>query len=119
MSAWDGYPDVNPVRSYVITGGRAHPTRNTVRPESIVSAADGKQQLPGGAGTQERALLQMCRRPLSVAEAAVHLQLPVSVVRVLVSDLVDKGVVRVSGGESSRPGLNVLQEVLHALENLA
>lgn len=63
----------SPVRAYVVTGGRAAPTRNTIRPETLVIAASPAKPLPLSASRTERALLGMCRRLLSLAEAAVHL----------------------------------------------
>src|SRR5215467_3496622 len=81
----------SPVRPYVVTGGRVAPTRNTVRPETLVIAASPEKPLPLSASRTERALLGICRRLLSLAEAAVHLGLPVSVVMVVTSDLIDSG----------------------------
>jgi hypothetical protein len=104
MSVHDGEYHDRPVRPYVITGGRTQPSRNTIRPETLLVAAQAEQQLPVSASTEERALLRMCRRLLSLVEAAAHLELPVSVVSVVASDLVDDGylAMRTSGDEVSR-----------------
>jgi uncharacterized protein DUF742 len=120
-----------PVRPYVVTGGRVRPSRNSIRPETLLIATDARKSLPVSASTEERALLRMCRRLLSLVEAAVHLQLPVSVVSVVASDLVDAGFLairastsdfpdgmpRAKGGDpaSTRPDRQVLQEVLDGL----
>lgn len=106
MSFQGGEYHDRPVRPYVITGGRTRPSRNTIRPETLLVAAGAAQQyLPVSASTEERALLRMCRRLLSLVEAAAHLELPVSVVSVVASDLVDAGylAMRTSGDEASRP----------------
>jgi hypothetical protein len=127
FSGFDEFPDPRPVPSYVVTGGRARPTRNTMRPETLlVATADGRQ-LPVTASSETRALLKMCRRLLSLVEAAAYLRLPVSVVVVVACDLVDEGFLRVSGefpsgagrARPGRPDLDLLEEVLHGLRRLA
>lgn len=132
MSGPDDYHD-HPVRLYVVTGGRARPSRNTIRPETLLVVADTDRQLPISASSEERKLLRMCRRLLSLVEAAVHLELPVSAVSVVASDLIDAGflTVRGSSGEpasgaqaepqalrSPRPDRDLLQEVLDGLRKL-
>jgi uncharacterized protein DUF742 len=134
MSAFgrfDEFPDPRPVPSYVVTGGRARPTRNTMRPETLLVAVGDGKQLPVTASSEKRALLKMCRRLLSLVEAAAYLRLPVSVAVVVACDLVDEGFLRVSGefpsGTDSplpdtrpgRPDLDLLEEVLHGLRKLA
>jgi hypothetical protein len=129
----DDYHD-RPVRPYVVTGGRVRPSRNMVRPETLLIATGAGKPLPVSASSEERALLRMCRRLLSLVEAAVHLELPVSVVSVVASDLIDAGflAVRASTGEPpsgvaharprglapARPDRQLLQEVLDGLLNL-
>jgi Protein of unknown function (DUF742) len=133
MSGRDEYHD-RPVRLYVVTGGRARPSRNTIRPETLLIAADADRQLPVSASTEERELLRMCRRLLSLVEAAVHLDLPVSVVSVVASDLIDGGFLTVRGSSeeppsggaqadrdefaSARPDRELLKEVLDGLRKL-
>lgn len=132
--SFQGEYRVRPVRSYVVTGGRVRPSRNTIRPETLLIATGAGKPLPVSASSEERALLQMCRRLLSLVEAAVHLELPVSVVSVVASDLIDAGflAVRTSPGEPSsgaaharpddpvpaRPDRQLLKEVLDGLLNL-
>ncbi|MFD7707012.1 DUF742 domain-containing protein [Streptomyces sp. NPDC059786] len=128
------------VRTYVVTEGRAYPSRNTLEADTLVLAADeeapgdrvasGDQEEPGDAGQaagrspvtalgpEKRRLLALCGPgALSVAEAAGRLGLPVSVTKVLVADLVDSGalVVRppVPPAEAADP--RILQEVLDGL----
>jgi Protein of unknown function (DUF742) len=133
MSGHDEYHD-RPVRLYVVTGGRARPSRNTIRPETLLIAADTNRQLPVSASTEERELLRMCHRLLSLIEAAVHLDLPVSVVSVVASDLIDAGFLTVRGSSeepscggaqaepdelvSARPDRKLLREVLDGLRKL-
>lgn len=132
MSGQGKYRD-RPVRPYVVTGGRARPSRNTIRPETLLVVADADRPLPVSASSEERVLLRMCHRLLSLVEAAVHLELPVSVVSVVASDLIDAGFLagRTSvdeplpgagwpgGPAPRRPDRDLLQEVLNGLRKLA
>jgi len=108
----------SPVRSYVVTGGRAAPTRNTVRPETLVIAASPGKPLPVTASRTERALLGMCRQLLSLAEAAVHLELPASVVMVVASDLIDSGHLVVRTPTDEPVNRDLLKELLNGLRKL-
>lgn len=133
MSSFDEYPQVRPVRPYVVTGGRARPTRNTIRPETLLIAAPGGRDLPVTASSEERMLLRMCHQLLSLVEVAAHMRLPVSVVGVVASDLVDAGFLamrvsdelspgtdrpRAESPRSTRPSRELLQEVLNGLGKL-
>jgi Protein of unknown function (DUF742) len=108
------------VRPYVVTAGRARPSRNTLRPETLLVAVDTDQPLGVTASREERALLRMCARLLSLAEAATYLGLPVSVVSVIAADLVDAGYLTAgfAGPTAARPGRELLQEVLDGLRRL-
>lgn len=116
---WDRqeYRD-RPVRRYVVTGGRAHPSRNTIRPETLLVARPGAR-LPTTAGREQRELLEMCRGVLSLAEAAAHLRQPASVTLVLASDLIDSGHLSIQSVSSS--GLTqteILEKLLAGLKKL-
>ncbi|HEY1702037.1 MAG TPA: DUF742 domain-containing protein [Trebonia sp.] len=133
MSSFDEYPHVRPVRPYVVTGGRARPTRNTIRPEMLLIAAPGGKELPVTASSEERALLRMCHQLLSLVEVAAHMRLPVSVTGVVASDLVDAGFLTMrltdeppsdadrplaGSPRPTRPSRDLLQEVLNGLDKL-
>jgi len=109
----------HPVRQYVITSGRAHPSRNTIRPETLLRA-EPEVPTPVTAGRQARALLEMCRGVLSLAEAAAHLSLPVSLVVVVASDLVDSGhlSIRSAPPRHAPPDRDLLEKVLNGLRKL-
>lgn len=109
----------HPVRPYVITSGRAHPSRNTIRPETLLRV-DPDMPVPVSAGRQERALLEVCSGVLSLAEAAAHLKLPVSLVVVIASDLVDSGhlSIRSAPPRHALPDRDLLEKVLNGLRKL-
>lgn len=78
------------VRPYVVTDGRAFPSRNTLDLVTMVVA--GEDLTLAGLGPEKRRVVELCRPgALSVAEVAGHLALPVSVTKVLVADLMDSG----------------------------
>ncbi|MFY1674809.1 DUF742 domain-containing protein [Plantactinospora sp. WMMB334] len=108
------------LRPYVLTRGRARPSRNTIGVDTLLIATGPAPPLPISAGRQERALLAMCRGLLSLVEVAARLELPVSVVRVLASDLVDSGhlTARAGSPRSAQPSTELLQEVLNGLRAL-
>ncbi|KWX01399.1 hypothetical protein LI90_2427 [Carbonactinospora thermoautotrophica] len=67
------------------------------------------------------AILDLCRqRPLSVAEIAAYLDLPVSVVKILLGDLLDNAmiVVRTSAPMANGPDLSVLEAVIDGIRKL-
>jgi hypothetical protein len=112
----DYTPPVVPL--YVITGGRADPGRNTLRPETLLralpAAADAATVTP-----EQLALLRMCRGVLSLSEAAAHLNMPISVVRVLASALMDTGLLTAGTvTPDAAPSTDILREVLNGLRNL-
>jgi hypothetical protein len=119
MSESDGYRD-RAVRPYVVTAGRARPSRNIIRPETLLIATDPDRAPPVSATREERAMLRMCQRLLSLAEAAAHLDLPVSVVAVVASDLVDAGRLAARSGvpQAAGPDRRVLEKVLDGLRRL-
>lgn len=104
------------VRSYVVTGGRSHPTRNTL---DLVTLLIGTGDLPlSGLTPEARRVTELCRPgALSLAEVAGRLSLPVSVTKVLVADLMDSGhIVTRAPVPAARPSdARILQEVLDGL----
>ncbi|MDH2389001.1 MULTISPECIES: DUF742 domain-containing protein [Streptomyces] len=106
------------VRPYVITEGRAHPTRNTVDLVTLVTAV--RDRPLNSLNPEKRRVMELCGGgALSVAEVAAHLSLAVSVTKVLLSDLIDSGhlTVRPPIPKAQLPDARLLQEVLHGLRS--
>jgi len=120
------------VRPHVVTGGRAHPTRNVFDLVTLVIATgdlplrsgetppQGPRQPLRSAGLSPEKLriVELCRGgALSVVEIAGHLALPVAVVKVLLSDLVDSGhlTTRAAAPATRQTKARLLQEVLDGL----
>lgn len=107
----------HPVRTYVLTSGRAHPSRNTLRPETLVRAVPGHRP---PSGRLEVELVRVCSGTLALAEVAAYLGHPVSLVAVMVSDLVDSGhlAIRSNYAAHVQPDTATLEKVLDGLRNL-
>jgi DNA-directed RNA polymerase specialized sigma24 family protein len=106
------------VRPHVVTGGRAHPTRNTFDLVTVVVAT--RHDL-SGLSPEKKRLMELCRGgALSVAEVAAHLHLATSVTKVLLSDLVDSGHISTHAAfpYTDHPDLKLLKDVLDGLRAL-
>ncbi|MGP4027041.1 DUF742 domain-containing protein [Actinomadura sp. 3N407] len=104
------------VRPHVVTGGRAHPTRNVF---DLVTLLIATGDLPRtGLSPEKLRIIELCRGgALSVVEIAGHLGLPVGVTKVLLSDLVDSGhlTTRAGAPAAQQSKVRLLQEVLDGL----
>jgi hypothetical protein len=108
------------LRPYVITQGRSRPSRNTIGVETLLIATGSPTDLPITAPREVVALVQMCQRLISLVEAAAHLELSVSLVKVLASDLVDSGHLTARSGVPQAAQLDpqMIKEVLDGLRRL-
>ncbi|MEU6079541.1 DUF742 domain-containing protein [Streptomyces sp. NPDC047108] len=115
------------VRPYSLTGGRTR-FGHVLLVETFVAALDGpeeRRELTSG-GWAERvmpemlAIVELCRRMRTVAEISALLSMPLGVVRVLLSDLADQGMIRVygTGHGTGRPERALLERVLGGLRRL-
>lgn len=117
------------VRSFVLTGGRAHPTRNTHVLDVITMVTSVPDRSVAGLLPEQLAVVELCRGGyLSVVEVAGHLGQPLTVTRVLLGDLLDAGhiVTRVPttvSGDGTESGdrtstAHILEKLLHGLQAL-
>ncbi|MEU6237929.1 DUF742 domain-containing protein [Kitasatospora sp. NPDC047058] len=88
------------VRPYTITRGRTAPERadltlitvlTTVAGAAGPAPARSTRSGPRGLQPEHRLILDRCRRPAAVAEVAAALDLPVSVTKILLGDLISQG----------------------------
>jgi hypothetical protein len=116
-SAVDGE---DPDRLYTVTGGRSRAERVDLDLVTlIVSEADPAP----GMQSEHVKILRMCRHPTAVVEVASELGLPVSVVKILLSDLLHAGSVSARNpssavGRAQLPDAAFLKKVLSGLQNL-
>jgi DNA-directed RNA polymerase specialized sigma24 family protein len=86
--------DAGPVvRPYAMTQGRTRPTAGEFDLIALVVATQPVSAALVGLGPEHTVILTLCQHPLSVAEISAHLDLPVGTVRVLLGDLLAKGLV--------------------------
>jgi Protein of unknown function (DUF742) len=109
------------VRPYVMTSGRMQPIRGTFDLVTLVEATGLAAPPELGLGPEHQAALRLCEQVMSVAEIAGHLRLPTVTVRVLLGDLLDKGLVTVQDPRTDDEFMNDEQmyraviDGLHAL----
>lgn len=97
------------VRLYGLTGGRARADGETFDVADIVTAVHVPAE-PIGLHSEHMAVLSVCRRPIPVADITAHLNLPLSVTRVLLGDLRREGFVVI---DRLRPAAQVIDERIY------
>jgi hypothetical protein len=111
------------VRPYALTGGRTDPVGDTLLDLIAVIAASGPAPTPAespGLSPEHRKLLALCQLPITVADAAADMTLPLGVVRVLLADLIQEDMITVLPPRAARPQVStdLLKEVLDGLRSL-
>ncbi|MFD8666249.1 DUF742 domain-containing protein [Streptomyces microflavus] len=106
------------VRAYVITGGRARPSRNHFDLITLVTLAARLDR--HGLNPEACQILDLLGRGAqSVAELGSAVHLPVSVLRVLLADLMTAGHIKAEGRiTDSRADRSLLEAVLVGLQKL-
>ncbi|MEU9454450.1 DUF742 domain-containing protein [Streptomyces sp. NPDC048277] len=107
------------VRGYAWTAGRTR-SHHHFAVETLVTAA-GPGGVPG-VGTQwDRAVLDLCREPRSVAEVAALIGVPLGVTKVLLGDMTDRGMIVVHEAATDAgdaPTTALMERVLIGLRQL-
>ena len=108
------------VRPYAMTRGRVRPTTGEFDLIALVVATQPEGTVHIGLGPEHAAIIRLCQRPLSVAEVSAYLDLPVGIVRVLLGDLLDRGLILARGPqtESTATSQRVLKAVINGLRCL-
>lgn len=73
------------VRPFIVTGGRTRPLHDGLRIETLVVAT--ATALAAQLHFEQRQIVRWCRTPISLAEIAALIGVPLGVARVLVADL--------------------------------
>ena len=113
--------DAGPVaRPYTLTGGRTRPTGPTRLDLVDVVIATGQQVTSVLAvGPEHQQILHLCRRPMAVVDLASDIGLPLGVIRVLLGDLAQQGMITVlQSGPKVATSEELLREVLAGLRAL-
>ena len=106
------------VRPYALTKGRTMPASGSYVGLIDVVAAVADPQLPADArlNREHRRVLSHCRQPITVVDLATDTDLPVGVIRVLLSDLREYGALRVvTIQRDAATTERLLRDVLNAL----
>ncbi|MFI6816634.1 DUF742 domain-containing protein [Nonomuraea sp. NPDC050328] len=103
------------VRPYALTKGRTRAAGETL---DLVAMVRATGEPASGVGPEHEAILRASRSPISVADLAVELDLPVGVVRVLLGDLRDHGLLTVTSQVGPRSSERILKEVINGLRAL-
>lgn len=127
----DDTASASEVRPYVVTGGRVRATNSHMALETLMEAAPEAVAALRDLPAEKRTILaQAIGSYISVAEVSAHVGLPLGVVKVLVSDLSDEGLLTLhdtvlasdldvhSNDLGPTVSLNVLEKVLHGISLL-
>ena len=93
-------PSTPIVRPYALTGGRTRGRSIDLPLEAQVVATEGATNRTSHLGREQQRIIELAITPLSVVEIASMVKVPIGVVRVLVSDLAEDGLLQVGGGHA-------------------
>lgn len=99
------------VRPFMLTGGRTQPVHDGLRIETQLHAAPAALSAP--LRFEARRIVELCQRPMSIADLSVALSAPLGVVRVIVADLITEGYVLVENRSGELP-----TDVIERIRNL-
>ncbi|MGW0843104.1 DUF742 domain-containing protein [Streptomyces sp. NPDC002787] len=115
----DGLPTATgqrpPERLYILTGEDGERA-----PIDLVTLIVARADPPPSAAPEQSALLRICQAPLSVAEISAYLNLPISVVTVLLTELLTAELVQARAPvvRQARADRSLLEAVMHGLQKL-
>ncbi|GAA3203586.1 DUF742 domain-containing protein [Actinocorallia longicatena] len=107
----DGVSNEQFVRPFIVTGGRTRPADDRLRVETLVTAIPAALSAP--LNFERRRIVEVCQWPLSVAEIAAGLGVPLGVVRVLIADLLAERYLTVHEhvGQNGHLSLSLLERI--------
>jgi hypothetical protein len=106
------------VRPYALTGGRTRPTGETIDLLALVGSTDAMVD-EFLLEPEYLAVIRQCRQPKPVADLASDLDLPLGVVRILLSDMREQGLIVIRPPARSRlTDPKLLKDVADALRKL-
>jgi len=109
------------VRPYALTQGRTRHAGEAFDLVATVTATGGRAAAPGALAPEHISVLQLARVPTTVVDIASDVDLPLGVVRILLADLRELGLVAIRAPVPAQPrqiDRNTLREVLHGLRAL-
>jgi hypothetical protein len=108
------------VRPYALTQGRTRHTGESFDLMATVVVAQAAIADPGSLAPEHVSVLQLARTPTTVADIASDVDLPLGVVRIILADLRELGlvVIRTPVVMAERVDKHTLREVLNGLRGL-
>lgn len=112
------------VRLFAVTAGRARPSRDVFALITLVTAVGEPAAAPNVALQPEHLrILRVCHSPTAVVEIAARVDLPVSVLTVMLSDLLEAGRITArppvhAANSATSPDIALLQRVRDGLARL-
>jgi hypothetical protein len=109
------------VRPYALTRGRTRHSGPAFDLVATVLATQARIADPGSLGPEHFSVLQLAQVPTTVVDIASDVELPLGVVRILLADLRELGLVAIQAPVAVKPhqiDRNTLKEVLHGLRGL-
>lgn len=107
------------VRPYTVTRGRTQSARIDLNLITLVVTAASEN---ASMDPEYADILRLCHYPLSIAEISAKLELPITVIKILVADLIEQGYLNFSSPPSplntETPDMNILQAVLDGIRRL-
>jgi hypothetical protein len=104
------------IRPFILTGGRTTTARPGLRWETLVECLADRAHL--AKTTEQRALLALSSRPISIAELSAFMKLPTQVVAILVGDLLDVGAIRIHQTDPVEIELSALTRMIQRVRAL-
>ncbi|NNN37988.1 DUF742 domain-containing protein [Streptomyces sp. S3(2020)] len=108
------------VRPFALTGGRTRPSRADFTLISTVTAVDPPPARAPRPQPEHQRILRRCAEPIAVAELAALLDLPMSVIVIMLCDLLEAGRITVHPPHpvAATVDLDLLQKVRDGLGRL-
>ena len=112
--------DAGPVvRPYALTGGRTRPIGETFDLLALVAAVDTRSVDMMQLEPEYLEVMRLCRQPMPVADLASDLDLALGVVRILLSDMRERGLITIRPPARTRlTDPQLLKDVADALRRL-
>ncbi len=112
--------DAGPVvRPYALTGGRTRPIGETFDLLALVTTANSQSVDTILLEPEQMYVMRLCRQPTPVADLASDLDLPLGVVRILLSDMRERGLITIRPPARTRlTDPQLLKDVADALRRL-
>ena len=108
------------VRPYLFTGGRTRPSPSVDLPvEAMLTSTPLARATAATVPAEQRRIIECCWTARSVAELAVEVRAPLTVVRVLVGDLYTVGMLDVHRTHSPGDDVALLQRLIERVKAIA